>query len=74
MLRHHLLPSVLMGITLAVAGLSLLGHLLEIRSLYAWGEMVGMAPNTSVALIALAVGGLCHLIDHEPPYDGRDDA
>ncbi len=72
-MRHHPLPSVLMGVTLAVAGISLLGHLLDLPTLYTWGPSIGMAPNTCVALIALATGGLCHLVDHAPPYDTRHE-
>ena len=66
---HYWLVACLLMVTFLVAGVALAGYVLDHPGWYAWGAAIGMAPNTAIAILTLATAGVCHLLDHKPPYD-----
>lgn len=71
-MANQWIVSCLLMMTFLLAGLALAGYVLDRLGWYTWGETVGMAPNTAIAFLTLSTAGLCHLMDHKPPYDDED--
>ncbi len=58
---------VLLSLVLGIAAQALTGHLFGLPLLYRWGSTdSGMAINTAIAFVLLALAGLCFLIAFSP--------
>ena len=65
--KLHLVTSCLLVLVLLIACAALVGHILQQPALYHWAQNdSGMAINTALCLVAIAVAGICFLVAYAP--------